>query len=273
MSQADQQAFKDAVAEADSAWVFKDWSPAAKVLSGLSMPDMLQALAAVTEDQRNAVWQQSFFMGSSIGADGMNRIGFSVNVVNKHEIADMGIPTDQVNDAREFLGCTRLDDAGVQFEIDKAINSAKAAIANDEKGTEWANGSAPACQCCGTVKVAWVPILVGLRRAKSGASLNANLAAAAHYMLARFHVCAAKATRSQMNTVIDGYDYKKRISFKIHGNYNSMALTPGNPPFPPDFGITKWAYKGSTDGEADRVRCNSAEDLPWVIPEVNGSDA
>jgi hypothetical protein len=271
MSKADQQKFIDAVNDADSAWVFKDWKPAVLALNGLSMSDMLQALSSVTEDQRGYVWQQALFMGSSIGAAGMDRIAFGVAVVDRHEITPAGLPRDQTNDAREFLGCTRLDDAGVQFTIDSAINKAKAAIAKGDRGTEWATlGGAPN-QCCGVIRVAWVPILVNQRRAKAGASLDANLAAAAHYMLARFHVCAAKATVGAMKTIIDGYDERKRVAFKLHGNLNSLALTASNPPFPVDFEIAKWAYKGADHGEADRTRCNSSTDLP-TIPEVDGSE-
>jgi len=35
-----------------------------------------------------------------------------------------------------------------------------------------------------------------------------------------------------------------------------VALT-GNRPFPPDFAIRAWAYKGADDGETDRLKCNS----------------
>jgi hypothetical protein len=117
-------------------------------------------------------------------------------------------------------------------------------------------------------------ILVKKRRAFPRASLNANLAAAAHYMLARFHVCAALASNWQMDRVIEGYDNKnrQRIASGDRG-LNSMALTPGNPPFPPDFAVTKWAKQGSVDGNADRIRCNPNADLPLLVPAVNGSDA
>ena len=69
-----------------------------------------------------------------------------------------------------------------------------------------------------------------------------NLAAAAHYMLARFHVCAGKATIMQMKTVIDGYDAKKRIA--INGGdkeLKTIALAKESRPFPPDFAIKGWA--------------------------------
>jgi hypothetical protein len=93
-------------------------------------------------------------------------------------------------------------------------------------------------------------------------------------MLARFHVCAGKATIMQMQTVIDGYDAKKRIAIaRGDKELKTMALTKGNRPFPPDFAIRDWAYKGATDGEVDRLRCNSKTSPPIVFPDVNGSEA
>jgi len=95
------------------------------------------------------------------------------------------------------------------------------------------------------------------------------MAAAAHYMLSRYHVSAALATRAQMKIVIDGYDAKKRAVIALGDRQmRSMGVT-DNPPFPPDFAITKWAYKGADDGEADRIRCNANADLP-IIPRVGG---
>jgi hypothetical protein len=100
-----------------------------------------------------------------------------------------------VNDARESLGCTRLGVGWVQQIINHALNTAGALNTADP--------------CSAAVGAAWSPILVNQRRLP-GASLIANLAAAAHYMLARCRVCAAKAAAWQMKIVIDGYDAKKR---------------------------------------------------------------
>jgi hypothetical protein len=104
--------------------------------------------------------------------------------------------------------------------------------------------------------------------------LISNLAAAAHYMAARFHVCAALASQWQMKRVIDGYDAKKRLKIGMGDrDLKSMALTPGNPPFPSDFAIRNWAYKGAADGNLDGVRCNSNAHRPILFPDVNGSEA
>jgi hypothetical protein len=124
--------------------------------------------------------------------------------------------------------------------------------------------------CCGAVGAAWSPILVNQRRLP-GASLIANLAAAAHYMLARYHVCAAKAAAWQMKIVIDGYDAKKRgLIADGDRDLKKIALT-GNRPFPPDFAIRNWANKGADDGEVDRLRCNSKA-IRSVFPDVNGQE-
>jgi hypothetical protein len=120
MSKFDQQKFIKAVAEADSAWLLPDWDDAVDALSVLSMPDMLQALAAITDDQLGTVYKHATYNVLDLGHLKFNRIDFACNVVRNRGIVDNGIPLDQVNDGREFLGCTRLDDKGVQCEIDRA---------------------------------------------------------------------------------------------------------------------------------------------------------
>ena len=160
-----------------------------------------------------------------------------MTVIERREIDDFGLKDEnQVNDGREFLGCTRLTDDGVKAEIADALNEARIAIREGRKGTQYATLGGDEKRCCGEIRAAWLPILVGKRRAYNGASLKSNLAAAAHYMLARFHVCSAKAKDWQMDQVIDGYDNKKRNAI-AHGDkeLSSMALTPGNRPLPSGF--------------------------------------
>ncbi|PSJ58460.1 hypothetical protein [Kumtagia ephedrae] len=269
MGEQDLQAVRDAVAKAKSALVFEDWKPVVHAVSRLAMPDMLKALAALSESDRELLLRNALaIFGNTMS---FQRIEFAAGVIDNREIYDLGLLPDQVNDGREFLGCTRLDDTGVQNAINDAINKAPAAIRGGEKGTEWAALAGEANSCCGAYFVAWKPILVDQRRVP-GASLNSNLAAAAHYMLSRFHVCAGKATVSQMRTFIDGYDSKKRLAImRGDKDLKSMALTQ-NRPFPPDFAIRAWAYKGASDGEADRRRCNSNTDTPYVFPDIKGDD-
>jgi hypothetical protein len=76
-----------------------------------------------------------------------------------------------------------------------------------------------------------------------------------------------------MNTVVEGYDEKKRLAIaRGDRELKTIALSPDNRPFPPDFDIRSWAQKGSADGDVDRIRCNSDARQPLLIPEVNGSE-
>ena len=263
MSAADQQQFVDAVKKANEGSVFflkSNLKPAVHALNRLAMFDMLPALAAVRSIDRDNI---SIVAPDVIGLEATKRINWARWVVEGREIRDFGLPLDQVNDGREYLGCTRLDDAGVQKIIDDALSRARIE----------APGADPykSDTCCGSVWYAWIKILVVERR-KPGASLIANLAAAAHYMLARYHVCAAKATVWQMKTVVAGYDIKKRtVIARGDPELRSMALT-SNRPFPPDFAIAGWADKGAEDGERDRLRCNSQASRPLIAPTVNGTE-
>jgi hypothetical protein len=235
------------------------------------MFDMLPALDALAADDRRFLLtdaprnpraplppriQPSADRMSVLGQPAFSRLVFAVSVIEYREIEDHGVPEDQVNDGRVFLGCTRLDEPGVWRAINDALVRARAAN--------------PAGSCCDADHDAWVPVLVQQRRAP-GASLVANLAAAAHYMLSRYHVCAAKATLKDMKRVIDAYDADKRVHIATGDrDLKGVALT-GNRPFPPDFGIRNWAYRGADDGEVDRLRCNPDAVRP-IFPDVNGQE-
>lgn len=274
MSDKDRLAFADAVAKAKSAWVLQDWEPAVHAASRLAMPDMLVALSAISESDREMLLRNAEALFLPARKPAFDRIEFAAGVIDRGEIYDLGLPEDQVNDGREFLGCSRLDDKGVQNTITDALTQATVMINGKQKGTEWANTPGDANQCCGSTQVAWLRVLVVKRREFAGASLISNVAAAAHYMLARFHVGAGLATIMQMKTVIDGYDAKKRLKIAMGDKeLKSMALTKGNRPFPPDFSIRTWAYQGATDGEVDRLRCNSKSKPPLIFPQINGDEA
>jgi hypothetical protein len=287
MGSADQKQFTDAVAKAkaaghidfmgDPSATGDPWVAAVNLCNRLAMFDMLPALKAISTN--NAV-DLEFLTAvevnrNLIGDKSTQRIMFAVTVVERLEIEDRGLDIAQVNDGREFLGCTRLDNAAVQHIIDDTLNKARILIAADKT----------ADQCCGAYAKAWAGklpnhpteydpnCLVAQRRAYKNASLNSNLAAAAHYMLARYHVCSAKAAPWQMNTVIDGYDEKKRIAIgKGDRDLKTIALTSDNRPFPPDFAIRGWAQTGAADGAVDRTRCNSSASAPLLFPNINGSE-
>jgi hypothetical protein len=268
MSAADQKQFLDAVSRAkagghisfvgDPYSTGDEWVAAVQACNRLAMFDMLPAVQAI-EDQRDDLEFLTAVNAnkSVIGEASAQRIRFAFNVITDREIEDVGLPDDQVNDEREFLGCTRLDDDGVQQIINDALHRAGAVH--------------PDTACCEAIGKAWSPILVDQRRVPGG-SLKANLAAAAHYMLARYHVCAALTYPWQMKKVIDAYDEEKRFLIASGDReLRKIALT-GNRPFPPDFAIRKWAYKGADTGDADRMRCNSKASRPLLFPNVNGKE-
>jgi len=265
MAITDQKQFTDAVAKArakshinfsgDPHSRSDEWIAAINACNRLAMFDMLPAIRAI--NQNNLVDIKTAAEGNQnlIGEGSVQRIKFACCVVLNLEIEDR-VPADQANDGREFLGCTRLDDGEVRQEINSALSSAGAGRADEP--------------CCGVIQAAWLDILVPRRRL-AGGSLIANLAAAAHYMLARYHVCAAKAWPHAMRTVIDEYDAKKRrLIANGDRDMKGIALT-GNRPFPPDFAIRQWAYKGVDDGERDRIRCNSGA-IRSPVPDVNGQE-
>jgi hypothetical protein len=235
------------------------------------MPDMLAALQALSASDRRFLVsdlprnprailrspiQPTEDRRRILGSVAFARIEFAIGVVDTREIKDFSIPLDQVNDGREFLGCTRLSDTGVQQIIDDALVAARAMVSPSS--------------CCGAIGKAWTKVLVPQRQTP-GQSLISDLAAAAHYMLARYHVCAAKAAPWQMKVTIDGYDANKRFLIATgDGSMKGTALT-SNPPFPPDFAIKQWAYAGADEGHIDNRRCNSSSSYPFV-PEVNGKE-
>lgn len=246
MCAADQKRFTDAVGKANSRSVAytllvddtTDWVEALYALNRLAMFDMLPALQATSFLDRNRL-ENTEGIKHVIGEGGLKRIRCARRIVELREIQDDGLPPEQINDGREYLGCTRLDEDGAQKIVDEALNKARTAVAG---------GAEPLEPCCGVYLHAWAgrlpnhpneydpDCLVAKRRAYTNASLNSNMAAAAHYLLARYHVCSAKATPRQMNLVIEGYDAKKRLAI-AHGDpeLKTIALTPNNRPFPPDF--------------------------------------
>lgn len=267
MSKADQDMFLNAM-EARKKDLWGSWNESLGAFNRLAMFDMLPALAALSTLDRNLLHDQieKDFSGASL-----KRARFAMRVVDRRDIPNFDIPEEQVNDGREYLGCTRLTDNGVQERINTSLDSARQMIREGSNSVAqqhyWADGK---YQCCTIYKVAWLKVLVPLRQ-KSGNSLISDLAAAAHYMLCRYHVCMAMCRKGQMEEIIDSYDSKKEFYITLGNKDATWSALTGNRPFPVDFGIRRWAYQGAADGEQDRRKCNSHTSLP-IIPEVNGSE-
>jgi hypothetical protein len=266
MTNTDPQQSAKAMAQFADAMNKRDFTLAVRALSGMAMSDMLTALSSAGAANPQALsfgYLDKFATeAAKLGPEAGNRIRFAVGVVQDGEIMDFGLPLDEVNKGRKELGCTPLDDAVVQAEINLARNIGIREAPLDRRYK-------PEGTCCGPVAYAWLEVLVKQRQMPGG-SLITNKAAAAHYMLARYHVCAARARVWQMKTIINGYDARKRMVIKGGDRQmKALAIVPGNPPFPPDFAIAKWAYKGAEDGEQDRIKCNSKARQPIVAPIVD----
>jgi hypothetical protein len=119
--------------------------------------------------------------------------------------------------------------------------------------------------CCGQVEVAFRSLQTARR--VPGASLDIDLAAAEHYLFARWLVCAGAVSTMQMHALIVGYDAKKWID-RVRGNPNAVATTT-NPVSPPDRDVVRWGLAGMTEGSHDHDRCNAGVRPPlWQKLEV-----
>lgn len=122
--------------------------------------------------------------------------------------------------------------------------------------------------CCGQVEVAFRN-LQSARRVP-GASLDLDLAAAEHYLFARFMVCTGTVSPAQMRALVIGYDAKKWID-RARGDPNATATT-GNPVSPPNTDVVLWGLTGVSEGSRDHDRCNAGVRPPvWrQLEEVFG---
>lgn len=120
----------------------------------------------------------------------------------------------------------------------------------------------PGLGCCGKAGIAF-RTLQKLRQ-QPGRSLDLELAAAEHYMFARWMVCEGRVGPTQMRVLVIGYDLKKLLD-SVTGDPNREAVT-DNPVSPPDIGVVTWGLKGVSDGSADHDRCNQAVSPPFWRP-------
>jgi hypothetical protein len=101
-------------------------------------------------------------------------------------------------------------------------------------------------------------------RQVTGASLDMNLAAAEHYMLARWWVGTGYVNPLQMRTVVVGWDADKILN-KLRGQPEANQVTK-NPASPPDADVTRWGLKGVSDGVIDHDQFNPGVSPPLYRP-------
>jgi hypothetical protein len=117
MGAADQKQFTDAVARSKAGGhvnFFGDpyansdaWVAALNACNRLAMFDMLPAVQAISlKGTEDLEFETVVEMNKDvIGQGAAERIKFACTVVWDREIEDCGVPDNQVNDGREFLGC------------------------------------------------------------------------------------------------------------------------------------------------------------------------
>lgn len=120
----------------------------------------------------------------------------------------------------------------------------------------------PGLGCCDAHEIAFR--YLQKHRQEPGRSLDLELAAAEHYMFARWMVCAGHVSPTQMRVLVIGYDLKKLLDSAI-GDPDREAVT-DNPVSPPDIGVVMWGLKGVSHGSEDHDRCNRAVTPPFWKP-------
>lgn len=120
--------------------------------------------------------------------------------------------------------------------------------------------------CCGTVEQAFRDLQA--QRRVPGASLDEDLAAAEHYMYARFTVCTGGISKIQMDAMVVGYETVKGILQAV--GLDSLMQTTANPTAPASQDSVIWGLAGSLAGKQDHDRCNSGVEAPVYNREAYG---
>ena len=108
------------------------------------------------------------------------------------------------------------------------------------------------------LKLAWIELRE--RRQQPGGSTDLDLAAAEHYLFARFLVASGEVREGQMETIVEVY-YNKKLNDSAKGNANAMAVT-ANPVSKPDKGVMNWGLLGAKHGAADHTKCRVSKRPP-----------
>jgi len=104
-------------------------------------------------------------------------------------------------------------------------------------------------------------------------SVDESLAAAEHYLFARFMVSSGTCSSTQMDVMTVGYDGVKYLAQTTDTTEKMMRHNPANPTSRVSADSVSWGLKGSEDGEADRLAYNSAKKVPnwnWDAMKFGG---
>ena len=109
------------------------------------------------------------------------------------------------------------------------------------------------------LQLAWIELRD--RRQKPGGSTDLDLAAAEHYLFARFMVASGEVREGQMETLVEGYYLKKQWDLQS-GNPNAMAVG-ANPVSKPDKGVMNWGLLGAKHGADDHTKYKISRTPPF----------
>lgn len=96
----------------------------------------------------------------------------------------------------------------------------------------------------------------------AGDSADESLAAAEHYLFARYMVSNAVVSENQMNLMVLGYDGIKAIAQTNSTLERAMRHNPLRPTSRISVSSVMWGLQGVTDGEADRRQFNPNATVP-----------
>jgi hypothetical protein len=110
-------------------------------------------------------------------------------------------------------------------------------------------------------------------RQTPGVSANESIAAAEHYLFARFMVSTGTVSRQQMDAMVMGYDGVKFLAQQTETTEKWMRHNPANPTSKVSPASVVWGLKGCADGEADRLKHLPTVDVPtwnWEAMKFGG---
>lgn len=91
-------------------------------------------------------------------------------------------------------------------------------------------------------------------RQAAGASADEDMAAAEHYLFARYMVSNGVVSVTQMRAMVMGYDGVKFLAQQNETTEKMMRHNPANPTSAVSAASVAWGMQGCSDGEEDRLK-------------------